>query len=133
MTTKWLVSTTVLALVLGSPFAAQAKGSPVAQQESTAAAHAGMALGASDLKTAHAHLQHVINCLVGPSGDGFDAKQADPCKGMGQGAIVDAKGHAAKEAQLQAALTQAKQGVSAATLEQAHADAQAAMKSLQAK
>jgi hypothetical protein len=51
---------------------------------------------------------------------------------MGQGAIVDAKGDAARESQLQAALAQAQQGVNAGSLDQAHADAQKAMNTLQA-
>jgi hypothetical protein len=64
-------------------------------------AHAGMALGAADLKLVHTHLHHVINCLVGPSGKGFDA--------------------------------QAEHGVKAATLDDAHADAQQVLTSLQEK
>lgn len=134
MATRLLLLAPTLAFAIASPLAAHPKaGDPVTRQTSTAAAHAGMALGAADLKMAHAHLQHVVNCLVGPSGEGYDAQQENPCKGMGQGAIVDAKGDAAREASLQAALKEARQGASAATLDEAHADAQAAMKSLQAK
>lgn len=133
MSNKLLLLAPALVFAVASPLAAHPKaGDPVSRQASTAAAHAGMALGAADLKMAHAHLQHVVNCLVGPSGDGYDAQQADPCKGMGRGALVDAKGDAAREAPLQAALKQARQGASAATLDEAHADAQATMKSLQA-
>ena len=123
----------LLALALPvAAFAADANGA-ASKQMSTAGAHAGMALGATDLATAHAHLQHVVNCLVGPMGKGFDAKAADPCKGMGQGAIVDAKGDAAVEAHLHAALGHAEQGLKATTLDAAHADAKKAMDSLQAK
>ena len=128
---QWL-STLLLAVAL--PMAAQAAGSDsaaVSKQVSTASAHAGMALGAADLKMAHAHLHHVINCLVGPSGKGFDAQEANPCKGQGQGAIVDAKGDTASESRLHAALTQAEHGVKATTLDGAHADAQQVMTSLQ--
>ena len=92
-----------------------------------------MALGAMDLATAHMHLHHVVNCLVGPSGKGFDAKAEDPCKGMGHGAIVDAKGDTAIEARLHTALSQAEQGLKADTLDAAHADARKAMETLQAK
>jgi hypothetical protein len=133
MATKWFGLAPVLVFAIASPLAAHPQaGDAVARQASTAAAHAGMALGAADLKMVHAHLQHVVNCLVGPSGQGYDAQQADPCKGMGQGAIVDAKGDAARESQLQAALAQAQQGVNAGSLDQAHADAQKAMNTLQA-
>lgn len=104
----------------------------VSKQSTTASAHAGMALGAADLKMVHTHLHHVINCLVGPSGKGFDAAAGNPCKGMGEGAIVDAKGDAATESKLHAALTQAEHGVKAATLDGAHADAQQVLTSLQA-
>ena len=133
MATKWLRLAPAAVFAIALPLAAHPNnGDAVAKQASTAAAHAGMALGASDLATAHAHLQHVVNCLVGPSGEGFDAKQADPCKDMGRGAIVDAKGDAARESQLQTALTHARQGVQAPTVDEAHTHAQAAMKSLQA-
>lgn len=123
-----------LLLACALPLAASAAepAGAASKQAQTAAAHAGMALGASDLKMAHAHLQHVVNCLVGPSGKGFDAEAANPCKGMGHGAIVDAKGDAAAEARLHKALDEATQGLQATTLDRAHADAQQAMSTLQA-
>jgi hypothetical protein len=123
----------VLLLACALPLAAQAATPAASKQVQTAAAHAGMALGAADLKMAHAHLQHVVNCLVGPAGTGFDANAANPCKGMGQGAIVDAKGDAAAEAKLQQALQEAESGLKATTLDDAHADAQKALSSLQAQ
>ena len=129
---RW-VPTLLLAIAL--PMVAQAadSDSAVSKQMGTASAHAGMALGAADLKLAHTHLHHVINCLVGPSGKGFDAQEEDPCKGMGQGAIVDAKGDAASESKLHTALTQAEHGVKTTTLDGAHADAQKVLDTLQAK
>ena len=135
MTKRFTCGLPALLLVLALPVAAQtadANGA-ASKQIATAGAHAGMALGAADLMTTHMHLHHVVNCLVGPSGKGFDAKAEDPCKGMGQGAIVDAKGDAATEARLQAALGHAEQGLKAGTLDAAHADAKKAMESLQAK
>ncbi|CAM5472657.1 hypothetical protein [Rhodanobacter lindaniclasticus] len=122
-----------LLLACALPLAAQAAPSDAAsKQVQTAAAHAGMALGATDLKMAHAHLQHVVNCLVGPAGAAFDANAMNPCKGMGQGAIVDAKGDAATEARLHKALDEATQGLKATTLDSTHADAQKVMSTLQA-
>lgn len=133
MATKSIRLVPALVLTMALPLGALAHPGMAATKEvKTAAAHAGMALGAADLKMAHAHLQHVVNCLVGPSGDGYDAQQADPCKGMGQGAIVDAKDDAARQARLQAAVMQAREGVGAATVDQAHAKAQKVMTSLQA-
>ena len=61
-----------------------------AQQEiSTAITHAGYAKKMTDVDKVHLHLHHVINCLVGSKGVGFDAKAGNPCQGMGNGAIND--------------------------------------------
>jgi hypothetical protein len=129
---RWLP---MLLLTIALPMVVQAADadSAVSKQVGTASAHAGMALGAADLKMVHAHLHHVINCLVGPSGKGFDAQEADPCQGQGQGAIVDARGDAASESRLHAALNQAEHGLKATTLDGAHADAQQVLTTLQAK
>lgn len=122
-----------LVLALAVPMVAQAAGTneAVTKQVSTASAHAGMALGAADLKMAQMHLHHVVNCLVGTAGKGFDAKAGNPCKGQGQGAIVDAKGDAATEAKLHTALAEAEAGLKATTVDAAHAEAKKAMGTLQ--
>ena len=122
-----------LLLTCAMPMAAQAAqgDGTVSKQVATATAHAGMALGASDLKMVHTHLHHVINCLVGPSGDGFDGSAGNPCKEMGHGAIVEAKGHAGVEGSLHTAVREAKEGVQATTLDSAHADAQKVLSTLQ--
>jgi hypothetical protein len=70
-----------------------------------------------------------VNCLVGPSGAGYDAKEADPCKGMGRGAIPDTS-DAAKKKSLEAALASANQGIAASDLaaaKKAAAETQAAL------
>ena len=122
-----------LLLALAVPMVAQAADSSaaVSKQVSTAAAHAGMAMGAAGLKMVRTHLHHVVNCLQGSAGAGFDAKAGNPCKGQGNGAIVDAKGDAATEAKLHTALTQAEAGLKAETVDAAHADAKKAMDTLQ--
>jgi hypothetical protein len=51
-----------------------------------AAQHAGLAAGAGNINLVHTHMHHVLNCLVGPGGDGFDAMPGNPC-GMAGGAI----------------------------------------------
>lgn len=126
-----------LLLALALPMAAQAADADAdgaaAKQVATAVAHAGMAMGATDLTTAHAHLHHVVNCLVGPAGKGFDAKAEDPCKGMGQGAIVDSRGDIAEVDRLNAAVGQAEHGLKENTLDAVHADAKQVMETLQAK
>ena len=47
---------------------------------------------------AKTHLQHVLNCLVGPGGEGYNAAppSMDPCAGSGKGALNDAANPAQK-------------------------------------
>ena len=125
---KW-----ILAGMMGLPLMASAAGlDPAAlTQARTAAAHAGMALGAAHLAGVHMHLHHVLNCLVGPGGAAFDAKALDPCKGMGKGAIRDAAGNPAAEALLHQAAAEAMRGERARTLAAAHADAKQVHATLQ--
>jgi len=108
-----------------SSFAADA-----AKEISTAAQHAGYAGDATVLKTGYTHLHHVINCLVGPAGDGFDAKEANPCASMGDGAIPDSSNAATKMA-LSAAVTKAKAGLAAKDLTVVTADAKTVQEMLQ--
>lgn len=61
------------------------------QEAKTANTHAGLAANAPDAKTTEMHFHHVINCLVGPNGDGFDASFGNPCKDQGDGALRDTK------------------------------------------
>ncbi len=78
--------------IVALPFAANAAGN-ANKEIMTAAQHAGFAAKSKDLKTVHMHMHHALNCLVGPNGQGFDASEADPCKGAGTGAIADAGNH----------------------------------------
>ena len=57
------------------------------QEVNTAEQHAAFASKAKAVDQTHLHLHHVINCLVGPGGDGFDARAGNPCKGQGDGAL----------------------------------------------
>jgi hypothetical protein len=81
--------------LVAAPLAAHADA---ASEVSTAAQHAGFSAAATSLKVAHMHLHHTLNCLVGPGGRGFDAKQANPCSSQGKGAIPDTTDAAAKKA-----------------------------------
>ena len=74
-----------------------------------AANHAGLAAAAGGVDMVHTHLHHVLNCLVGPGGDGFDAAPGNPCGAAG-GAIPQTA-DAAMKAKLQTAATQAKAGI----------------------
>lgn len=101
------------------PFAAVAKDNAARQEVATAHAHALMAASADSLKMTHAHLQHVINCLAGPKGAGFDASAADPCKGMGNGALSDAGSQTKLHSRLQDALETARSGTKSDSLKAA--------------
>jgi hypothetical protein len=84
--------------------------------------HAGFAAGAPDLAGLRAHLHHTLNCLVGPGGAGFDAKEMNPCAQAGNGAIPDT-GDAAKKSALEAAAAKARNGLAASDLTAAKKDA----------
>jgi hypothetical protein len=84
--------------------------------------HAGYAAGSDKLEMVHTHLQHVINCLVGPGGKTFDAKALNPCKDLGKGAIPDSTDRAQKKV-LQAPLDKARVGLKAKDLAAAQKDA----------
>jgi len=83
-----LVTFALAGAVASLPFAALADG---ASETVTAQTHAQLAAGASDLAGVHMHLHHTVNCLVGPGGKGFDAKEMNPCANAGNGAIPDTK------------------------------------------
>ena len=61
----------------------------VAAELTVADQHAGFAAKAATIDMVHMHLHHVLNCLVGPSGPGFDAAPGNPCAKAGNGAIPD--------------------------------------------
>jgi hypothetical protein len=79
------------ALVLTASQARAADSADPAKEIATAGTHAGLAVKADDMKMTQTHLQHVVNCLVGPKGKGFDATPGNPCKDQGNGAIADTK------------------------------------------
>ena len=80
-----------------------------------AAEHAGYAAEAPDIAGAHAHLHHALNCLVGPGGNGFDAKEINPCAQSGKGIIPDTT-DAAKKAAFESAAAKAREGIAASDL-----------------
>jgi hypothetical protein len=59
----------------------------VGKEIATAAQYAGYAAESTAIGMAYAHLHHTINCLVGPHGAGFDVKERNPCKNLGNGAL----------------------------------------------
>lgn len=99
------------------------------KEVSTAADHAGYAAASTTIAAAHMHLHHTINCLVGPTGTGFDANEMDPCMGQGDGAIKDTT-DAAKQQMLNAAVTKAEAGLATDDLPTAAKDAAAVQATL---
>lgn len=119
-----IISAAVLAAASFAALSARAAEDP-AKEVTTAATHAGLATAAKDMKSVQMHLHHTVNCLVGPSGTGFDAKEANPCKDQGNGAIPDTK-DPGKLAALRDALTKANDGLKQSDMAAAQKDASAA-------
>lgn len=118
---------TVIGLLAGGSFAlssaALAAAPPQLQKEIAAAAtHAGYAAGSDELAKVHMHLHHTVNCLVGPAGAEFSAKDINPCAAIGNGAIPDSTDEPTTSA-LQDALATAKSGLAASDLDKAKDDA----------
>jgi hypothetical protein len=113
---KFLIVSCVAALAL--PTVAFAD---VSAELTVASNHAGMASKAAAIDTVHMHLHHVVNCLVGPSGKGFDAAPGNPCAKAGNGAIPE--GSAAQKTKLETALASANAGIAATDLAAAQKDA----------
>jgi hypothetical protein len=100
----------------------------------TAIQHADLSATAPDMGYTHMHLHHTVNCLVGPKGAGFDAKELNPCANSGNGAIPDAAGDAAKIKVMNEAVAKAQAGIAAtdkATAQKDAADASALLKTIQ--
>jgi hypothetical protein len=109
---------------------ASAQVADPAQEAAIGGLHAGLAAQAATIEQVHMHLHHTVNCLVGPAGQGFDAKQANPCQKLGNGAIPDTTDSAMK-AKLTAALAKAQAGLKFDDLtaaKKAATEAQAALK-----
>ena len=87
----------------------------LAAELSTAQTHAGMSSTQTDIAMAQKHLQHAVNCLVGPNGTGFDAAAGNPCGKAGNGAIPDST-DAAQKAKLTSIAATAKQAVGSSDL-----------------
>lgn len=110
------------AMATGLAFGASPQDS-VKTEVSTAHTHAVYARQAPSVAVSHVHLHHVINCLVGPKGADFDAKQANPCKGQGNGALPDSANDQAMHAKLQTALNEAQTGLKSNDVKAVHSDA----------
>jgi hypothetical protein len=113
---KFLIAS---AITLALPTAALAD---VSAELTVASQHAGFAAKAGTIDMVHMHLHHVVNCLVGPAGAGFDASNANPCAKAGSGALPDST-DAGQKTKLQTALKTAQAGLAATDLAAAQKDA----------
>lgn len=116
------MKTTMLALAAGLSLIAVQASADVKSEIVNAETHAGLAAKATTIDGVHMHLHHALNCLAGPAGAGFDAKQMNPCAHSGNGAILDST-DAAKKKSLQAAADKAASGIAATDLAAAQKDA----------
>ena len=85
------------ALLLGGFALSQVVEAPsgaLAEQLATAVTHAGFSAAAQDQAMASRHLGHVLNCIVGEGGEGFNAEWGHPCGGQGAGIANDLASHA---------------------------------------
>jgi hypothetical protein len=100
----------------------------VAAELTVADQHAGFAAKATTIDMVHMHLHHVLNCLVGPSGPGFDAAPGNPCAKAGNGAIADG----GDKAKLQPVVDDVNAGLAATDVATAQGDAQKAAAAIEA-
>lgn len=97
-TNAWILAGLAASALL-APLAATASTMTADGQKEVATAieHAHYASQSNQLDAVHLHLHHVINCMVGTNGEGFDAQAGDPCKGEGTGALNDLKASPARQ------------------------------------
>lgn len=102
----------------------------VASQWKTSVQHSKFSQDYNGMKEVTTHLQHVVNCLEGPTGPGFEGGAGNPCQGQGAGLIADTK--KAKDAKyasavpwMEAADKLAQQGLKAKNADAAKAYGQA--------
>lgn len=116
----------------GAPllFAATAFAADLGSEINNAASHAGLAAQAGNINGVHTHMHHALNCLVGPGGDGFDAKEMNPCAQSGGGAIPDETDQM-KKTKLMAARDHLNKGIAEVNLSSAKAEASAAQAAIE--
>jgi len=90
---------TACVLVYATPhLSAAMMGGDVRKELQTAVYHAGeLAQRGNAVAGSKLHLQHVINCLEGPSGANYRQAAGYPCDGQGGGIIPDLKEAAASK------------------------------------
>lgn len=97
---RWAIAAAFVAgaaVVMGGAALAQGDADAVDAQVVTAIQHAGFAADEAEHAGAVRHLGHVLNCLAGPDGEGFDGSWGHPCGSQGTGILVDLAAHAAAD------------------------------------
>lgn len=120
--TRWII-VAVVVLCVGATSAAQGA---FGAQLATAVQHAEFSMSADDHDMAVRHLGHVLNCIAGEGGEGFDGSWGHPCGAQGAGLVSDVAGVSnaeAIEAVLRAAHGLALDGVDTASIAAVHASA----------
>ena len=113
---KTTLAAIAVAAALSGAFASTTAFASIGEELTIAQTHALLAFrgggrGERGIATAKTHIHHVINCLVGPGGDGYDVTPPlmDPCAAdkTNKGALNDATSPAQKQ-KVQAAIDLAK-------------------------
>ncbi|HUN72181.1 MAG TPA: hypothetical protein VMU52_07715 [Steroidobacteraceae bacterium] len=117
---RLLLSSVALLGAISLAATALAADGDAGKEAATAVTHAQLAAASQSIAVTDMHLHHVINCLVGPHGRGFDAKAGNPCKGMGNGAVRDSSADKDLHSKTLKALMAARHGVATKDLSAAH-------------
>ena len=104
--TKTILPVAVLALL---PVTAYAVDLPVERSAAQMTARSG-SRNLFKIEDIHQRMQSAINCLVGPTGQGFDGAAPNPCAASGNGVIPDTA-DTAKKAKFQEAVEKLKSGL----------------------
>jgi hypothetical protein len=121
---RWIATGTLaLCLTLGAAALTQ---EALDTQLETAVQHAGFSMNADEHAAAQRHLGHVLNCIAGEGGEGFDGSWGHPCAGQGAGIWSDVEAHAESAAAMllvRSAHALAMEGVQAESLAEVRAAA----------
>jgi hypothetical protein len=101
------------------------------QEIGVAVEHADKAAASKDITGIQENLRHVINCLVGPTGAGYDASVDDPCKRMGNGAMNDVPQDSDEHRLLTQAFNEARNGLTLHDVASAHSLSQKVLNDLE--
>jgi hypothetical protein len=94
LTTAFAAAFVTAAVVIAGMVFSQGSTDALDTQLATAIQHAEFAVNAEDHAMAVRHLGHVLNCIAGEGGEGFDAAWGHPCADQGDGIMGDVAAHA---------------------------------------